>query len=43
MEKPPEEGGVKPVTHYVVEYHRLEETEHGKQEFAIEDLKKSLP
>ena len=38
MEKPPEERGVKPVTRYVVEYHRLEETEHGKQEFAIKNL-----
>ena len=38
MEKPPEEKGAKPVTHYVVEYHRLDESEHCKQEFAIEDL-----
>ena len=38
MEKPPEEKGVEPVTRYVVEYHRLEETEHGKQEFAIKNL-----
>ena len=38
MEKPPEEKGVIPVTHYVVEYHRVGESEHGTQEFAIEDL-----
>ena len=36
MEKPPEEKGVKPVTHYVVEYHRVGESEHGTQEFALD-------
>ena len=38
VEKPPEEDDVKPVTHYVVEYHRVGESEHGTQEFPIEDL-----
>ena len=38
VKKPPEEKDVKPVTHYVVEYHRVGESEHGKQVFAIEDL-----
>ena len=38
VEKPAEEEEVKPVTHFVVEYYKDEETEWTKKDFAISEL-----